>query len=302
MTPYLESTNYIDWKTPAVLEKARQLANGLEGDKAIARRCFEFVRDEISHSWDARQNPVTCAASQVLEHGTGYCYAKSHLLAALLRANGIPAGLCYQRLTITDEPPYCLHGLNAIYLQEYGWYRVDPRGNKKGVNALFLPPHEKLAFSTAGKGEADLPEIWAEPLPQIVRLLESASSFQEVADNLPDVALISPCLESAGEQSLPPPVDVRWRKPSVGSLIAQWLKRILQRVHLLPPPRELVSDKLFQWRLYRQGEVYFFEVHCREGGIREITLDEDQVRSYQQFGDIYLEQLHREMDVPFPCD
>lgn len=27
------------------------------------------------------QNPVTCRASEVLVHGTGYCYAKSHLLA-----------------------------------------------------------------------------------------------------------------------------------------------------------------------------------------------------------------------------
>jgi len=37
-------------------------------------------------------NPVTCKASDVLIYGTGYCYAKSHLLAALLRANAIPAG------------------------------------------------------------------------------------------------------------------------------------------------------------------------------------------------------------------
>ena len=297
MTPYLKSTNYIDWKNPAVLEKARQLANGLEGDKAIARRCFEFVRDEISHSWDARQNPVTCAASQVLEHGTGYCYAKSHLLAALLRANGIPAGLCYQRVTITDEPPYCLHGLNAIYLQRNGWYRVDPRGNKEGVNALFLPPHERLAFSTVSEGEADLPEIWAEPLPQVVRLLESATSFQEVADNLPDVPLISLRQEEA---PMPPPVDLRAKARPVRLSISTRMKRVLQRMHLLPPAMEVVSNKPFQWRLYRKGDVYFFEADCRYGGVAKITLDEDQARSYQQFGEVYLEQLRSELDVPFP--
>ncbi len=64
---------------------------------AIAHRCFEFVRDEVRHSWDFKENPVTCHASEVLRHRTGYCYAKTHLLAALLRANRIPAGLCYQR-------------------------------------------------------------------------------------------------------------------------------------------------------------------------------------------------------------
>ncbi|WP_338430147.1 transglutaminase domain-containing protein [Synechococcus elongatus] len=35
----------------------------------------------------------------MLEYRTGYCYAKSHLLVALLRACSIPAGFCYQRLS-----------------------------------------------------------------------------------------------------------------------------------------------------------------------------------------------------------
>ena len=29
--------------------------------------------------------------------------------------------------------------LNAVYLDEFGWYRCDPRGNKEGVNAQFTP-------------------------------------------------------------------------------------------------------------------------------------------------------------------
>jgi transglutaminase-like putative cysteine protease len=36
--------------------------------------------------------------------------------------------------------------LNALYLPDYGWYRVDARGNKPGVAAEFCPPTEKLAF------------------------------------------------------------------------------------------------------------------------------------------------------------
>ena len=127
----------------------------------------------------------------MLEHKTGYCYAKSHLLAALLRGNGIPAGLCYQRLTIqNNKPPFSLHGLNAVYLQDYGWYRIDARGNKAGVKAEFCPPVEKLAFPIVTDGEANLPEVWLEPLPAVIEVLESSSNFQEVADNLPDVQLI----------------------------------------------------------------------------------------------------------------
>lgn len=190
MKPYLASTQYIDWQTPEVLEQAKALACGLKTDTQIARACFEFVRDHIKHSWDYQMNPVTCRASDVLKHGTGYCYAKSHLLAALLRANEIPTGLCYQRLTITHEPPFCLHGLNAVFLKDHGWYRVDARGNKENVDAQFCPPREQLAFNIVSVGEADLPEIWAEPLPTIVNALNQGCDFQQVADNLPDIEVI----------------------------------------------------------------------------------------------------------------
>tara|TARA_A100001391_G_scaffold72416_1_gene46285 strand:+ start:88 stop:702 length:615 start_codon:yes stop_codon:yes gene_type:complete len=189
MRKYLESSEYVDWEHPDVINQAKTLASGSADGQETARRCFEFVRDEIKHSWDYQLNPVTCRASDVLLHGTGYCYAKSHLLAALLRANGLPAGLCYQRLTINDKPPFCLHGLNAVYLDGHGWYRIDARGNKQRVAAEFCPPREKLAFPIATPGEADLPEIWAEPLSLITDILERSTTYQEVADRLPDVEL-----------------------------------------------------------------------------------------------------------------
>jgi transglutaminase-like putative cysteine protease len=191
MKKYLESTQYINWDTPSVTAKAKALSVGCANSVKVAQRCFEFVRDEIKHSWDYQLNPVTCSASDVLAHGTGYCYAKSHLLAALLRANSIPAGLCYQRLTITDQPPFCLHGLNAVYLEDFGWYRLDARGNKPGVNAEFCPPVEKLAFPIITDGEADLPEIWAEPLAIIANTLTQRKTFQDVANNLPDIVLVN---------------------------------------------------------------------------------------------------------------
>ena len=191
MNKYLEATEYINFEHPAILAQAKILAEGSSSLEEITRKCFEFVRDEIKHSWDYKLNPVTYKASDVLNYGTGYCYAKSHLLAALLRANKIPAGLCYQRLTITDVPPFCLHGLNAVYLKKYGWYRLDARGNKQGVSAEFCPPIEKLAFPIATLGEADLPEIWAEPLPVVLQTLKQYKTVQEVANNLPDVELVT---------------------------------------------------------------------------------------------------------------
>ena len=196
MQKYLESSQYIDWQHPKVFEQAKLLTCGGKDKEQIAKACFKFVRDEIKHSWDYQLNPVTCKAQDVLKHGTGYCYAKSHLLAALLRANDIPAGLCYQRLTISDDkPPFCLHGLNAVYLERYGWYRVDARGNKLEVHAEFTPPIEQLAYPIVIEGEADLPEIWAEPLPIVVQTLKCGKDYLDVAENLPDIQLTMNLIE-----------------------------------------------------------------------------------------------------------
>ena len=191
MKEYLKSSKYIYREKPKIKELAKYLSSDLSSEEDIVKNCFEWVRDNIKHSSDYKLNPVTCKASEVLIHETGYCYAKSHLLAALLRANKIPAGLCYQRLSIEDDgAPYCLHGLNAVYLKKYGWYRIDPRGNKKEVNAQFMPPKEKLAFPINLKEEANLPEIWSEPLPVVVSVLEKYKTYEEVYYNLPDIELI----------------------------------------------------------------------------------------------------------------
>ncbi len=186
---FLAASEYIDYTHPAVAARAAVLAQGCHSDEEVAEVCFVFVRDQIRHSGDYAQNPVTCKASDVLEHGTGYCYAKSHLLAALLRANGIPAALCYQRLsTGAQGAPYCLHGLNAVYLKRHGWYRIDARGNKPGVAARFTPPREQLAFALQDEQECDFPQLWEAPLPVVVSVLLAHPTVAEVAANLPDLA------------------------------------------------------------------------------------------------------------------
>lgn len=132
MKEYLESSEYIDWDNENILQLAKELSDQQNDELLVVKNCFVWVRDNIKHSWDYKMNPVTCKATDVLKNGTGYCYAKSHLLAALLRANNIASGLCYQRLSINDNgAPYCLHGLNAVFLKDIGWYRVDARGIKK---------------------------------------------------------------------------------------------------------------------------------------------------------------------------
>lgn len=179
---YLGASEVIDWHDGAIVALAGRLAAGNE--LATAKRCFEFVRDAIAHSVDIGASEVGCNASEVLHLGHGYCYAKSHLLAALLRANGIPAGFDYQRLDDGDGH-FMLHGFNTVWLSGYGWYRIDARGNKPGVDAQFSPPLERLAWPNDGEGELHYRVNLAEPHPTVVAALRQPVTVQQLWALLP---------------------------------------------------------------------------------------------------------------------
>lgn len=182
---YLAPSEVVDFQDAQLARLAEKLC--ASDASATAARCFAWVRDNILHSGDHQRNPVTCRASSVLAHRTGYCYAKSHLFVGLLRANGIPAGFCYQRLSAAgDGPPYCLHGLAAVWLADFGWYRCDPRGQKPGVDAQFCPPEERLPFAASGPGEFDVPGVHAAPLACVVDALMSHATWDGLTKHLPD--------------------------------------------------------------------------------------------------------------------
>lgn len=193
---FLACTPIINFDDPNVAALAEKLAVGRSDVTAVAKDCFAWVRDNIKHSHDYHLDPITISASEVLEHGTGFCFAKSHLLAALLRANKIPTGLCYQRVLSQDGKRMYMHGLNAVFLPDVGWYRVDPRGNRDAkpgmcrVNAQFCPPTEQLAYHPSRVGEADFGEIWPEPLPYIIDAMKKYHTYASFIANLPDMAVV----------------------------------------------------------------------------------------------------------------
>lgn len=185
---FLKATPIIDYTDASVRALAFELGSGHQSDIDIARNCFEYVRDNIRHTGDHRDNVTTCKASEVLKQGTGWCYAKSHLLAALLRANGIPTGFCYQRLSCSEYKPdvFCLHGLNAVHLTDHGWFRIDARGNSDEIDARFEPPHEMLAFRPQAN-EKDLPGIYVNPLPEVITALQTYDTYEKMVNNFPDI-------------------------------------------------------------------------------------------------------------------
>ncbi len=198
MQAFLESSTYINWQSPEIQNQAEVLTKGLTDQVEIVRRCFEFVRDEIKHSYDYALNPVTCVASDVLKEKTGFCFAKSHLLAALLRAKGIPTALLYQRVSAGEgSEAFFWHGLNQVFLNEFGWYRLDSRGIKPGMVGLAgsgagecTPPLEAIPFQPSAKGEVLLEQRWAEPSAAIVTLLENAQDYQSVIRDLVNIETV----------------------------------------------------------------------------------------------------------------
>lgn len=184
---YLASDEAIDHWHPLVQETSDALWFATGGAYSYAEAAFEFVRDTIPHSADSGDMRVSWRASDVLATRNGICYAKAHALTALLRAQGIPAALCYQLLADDDGTDPVVHGLVAIRLPGSAhWSRIDPRGNKPGVDARFSLDREQLAFPVRPElGEIDYPELHAAPHPAVLTALRASADRPELWRNLP---------------------------------------------------------------------------------------------------------------------
>ena len=186
---YLKADDVIDYRNKSIMQLADALFQKANNELEFIKMSYEFVRDNISHSADIKEDIITCAASEVLEAGHGICFAKSHLLAALLRCKSIPTGFCYQKLILDDEtaPILIYHGLNGVYIKEYKkWIRLDARGNKEGVNAQFSLDEEYLAFPIrTEKGEEDGFTIYPNPDTKVLERLRNYKTRTELWDNLP---------------------------------------------------------------------------------------------------------------------
>ena len=186
---YLKEDEVIDYKNEALVELADTLFEKANNELEYIKIAYEFVRDNISHSADINEDIITCTASEVLKAGHGICFAKSHLLAALLRCKSIPTGFCYQKLVLDDQtaPVLVYHGLNGVYIREFEkWIRLDARGNKDGVNAQFSIETEQLAFPIRQEmGEVDSFVVYSKPDVKILEKLRQNKTRTELWDNLP---------------------------------------------------------------------------------------------------------------------
>ncbi|MER6155318.1 transglutaminase family protein [Streptomyces sp. NPDC001868] len=185
LSAYLIADEAIDHHHPRVRQTAARLAKEAVDSYDYARVAFEYIRDAVTHSQDAGDPRVTWRASDVLEQGTGVCYAKAHALTALLRAEDIPTALCYQRLAHDDGDGHVVHGLVAVRFNG-AWHRQDPRGDKPGVNARFSLEGEELAWvPDPDAGERDYPVLYAAPHPAVLDALKAAPDRPHLWRTLP---------------------------------------------------------------------------------------------------------------------
>jgi len=94
MDEYLKQTELCDRDNEELQKKAKEIIKGAETPKEAALKIFYFVREEIPFGMDYPD----AKASRTLKKGIGFCFTKTNLQIALLRAVGIPARCPYVHL------------------------------------------------------------------------------------------------------------------------------------------------------------------------------------------------------------
>lgn len=165
---YLQPTQFIDSHSPAVVEFARSTIDGAQTEIDKGVKLYYAVRDLVRYSpYEIVFDPRRFQASWVLERKIGFCIQKAVLLAAVVRAVGIPSRLGFadvrnhlatERLLKrmrTDE--FIYHGYTELYL-EGRWVKATPAFNlslcqRFGVKPLdFDGRHDSIfhPFDVAG--------------------------------------------------------------------------------------------------------------------------------------------------------
>jgi len=91
---YLKSTFFINSDSPRIQEYSRDICSGIKSPRDRAIALYYRVRDDIRYDpYDFEDNRDCLRASSVLKKKAGYCVGKAVLLAAVARAQSIPARL-----------------------------------------------------------------------------------------------------------------------------------------------------------------------------------------------------------------
>jgi len=146
-SPYLGSSTYITATDPQITRLAKEAGNESASPVDIAKKCEQIVRSHIS-----RKNMSTnlATASEVVRKKEGDCTEHAVLLAALLRARGIPARVTVGIVYWDKYDAFAGHAWTEAYLDD-NWIPLDGTLGQGGVGV----GHIKLADSAMADGESN---------------------------------------------------------------------------------------------------------------------------------------------------
>ena len=184
---YLEHSDIVDYDHPIVKEVAEHLTYGCSDSLAKAKAVYDFVKNQIFYSFQINATSVTIKASEVLDKGHGTCYSKAHLLAALMRVSGIPAGFCYQLRYDKETERLFVHGFNSVYIQDSSkWMRLDASfhtDEEREHYDSFLEQPELIINKKLG--EKDNFAVYLSPSKRVIKALEAFDTVADLRNHMP---------------------------------------------------------------------------------------------------------------------
>ena len=151
---YLAPTYFIDSDHPDIVNYTRRVLDGETDPKKQAIKLYYAVRDDFRYyPYDIDLHHAALKASSLLnrESKSGYCIEKACLLAACIRAAGIPSRLCFfdvrnhigvEKFVETLKTDVMVfHACTDIYLDGH-WVKATPAFNKELCDKLNVAPLE----------------------------------------------------------------------------------------------------------------------------------------------------------------
>ncbi len=166
LTPYLQSTYYIDSEHAAVVAYAKQHTAGANSDVERVQALFYAVRDGVRYNpYKIILRPAFLKASYQAQKSDGYCIEKSNLFVAACRHIGVPARLGFANVRnhlgtkrleqILRTDLLVFHGYAEVFLAGR-WIKVTPVFDadlcrKMGVQPLDFDGVNDCVFQASDK-------------------------------------------------------------------------------------------------------------------------------------------------------
>ncbi len=213
-SPCLSPTVFLDSDNPSVQRFASDAIGDAASPKERAIRLFYAVREQIPYDpYAAVLEADAMRASAVIAKGKGFCVAKAILLAAVLRAIGIPARLGFADVTnhlatrrlleLLRTDVFVFHGYAEVLLDDR-WVKATPAFHSRlcarfGVPALdFDGEHDAVLQPFDGRGRPfmqylrshgsfnDFPheamlQAWRKTYPHLFEMAQPTGDFEAEA-------------------------------------------------------------------------------------------------------------------------